>query len=49
MHDRRQLCIVECGNIFYDPRGGRGSRRVVRDLDCVVEDKIVRDGVVPIY
>lgn len=49
MHERRQLCIVECGNIFYDPRGSRWGRRVVSDLDCVVEDKIFGDGVVPIY
>lgn len=49
MHEGRQLCIIECGNIFYDPRGSRGRRRVVSDLDCVVEDKIFGDGVVPIY
>lgn len=49
MHERRQLCIIECGDILYNPRGGRGSRRVVSDLDCVVEDKIFGHGVVPIY
>lgn len=45
---RHHLGIIESFDIIYDVRGSRWSGRVVNDLDGVVENKIVGDGVIPI-